>query len=136
MKKALLMLTFALISLCSFAQVQGKITGKIKDGGDKKVIIAATVSLLKAKDSSLVKVAVADSAGNFSFENIKNGSYIVSASSIGHLKVFSETFALDAANASKELGTFQLKEDNKTLGGSNCYRKKNLSLKESLTEQL
>jgi len=57
MKKSLLMLTFALISLCSFAQMQGKISGKIKDGGDKKVMIAATVSLLKAKDSSLVKIA-------------------------------------------------------------------------------
>jgi iron complex outermembrane receptor protein len=124
MKKSMLSLSFALFSLCSFAQTQGKVTGIIKDGGDKKIIIAATVSLLKAKDSSLVKVAVADSAGNFSFENVKEGSYIVSASSIGHLKVYSNSFALNSADNSKELGVLQLKEDNKTLGAVTVTAKK------------
>ena len=124
MKKSMLSLSFALFSLCSFAQTQGKVTGIIKDGGDKKVIIAATVSLLKAKDSSLVKVAVADSAGNFSFENIKEGSYLVSASSIGHLKVYSNSFTLNSAANSKELGILQLKEDNKTLGAVTVTAKK------------
>jgi iron complex outermembrane receptor protein len=124
MKKSMLSLSFALFSLCSFAQTQGKVTGIIKDGGDKKVIIAATVSLLKAKDSSLVKVAVTDSAGNFSFENVKEGSYIVSASSTGHLKVYSNSFALNSAENSKELGVLQLKEDNKTLSAVTVTAKK------------
>ena len=37
---------------------------------NQKIIDAASVSLLKAKDSALVKVAITDKAGNFSFENV------------------------------------------------------------------
>ena len=73
MKKFFSLLAATAIGMSSFAQPAsgGKISGSIKDGGNQKIIDAASVSLLKAKDSSLVKVAVTDKAGNFSFENLK-----------------------------------------------------------------
>ncbi len=46
------------ISFSGFSQTSGKINGIIKDGGNQKITDAATVSLLKAKDSSLVKTKV------------------------------------------------------------------------------
>ena len=64
-------------AICSFAQLPGKITGSIKDGGNQKVIDAASISLLNAADSSLVKISVADKDGNFSFENVKEGNYFL-----------------------------------------------------------
>ena len=72
MKQFFSLLAAITIGMSSHAQTGGKISGTIKDGGNQKIIDAATVSLLKAKDSSLVKAAVADKDGNFSFENVKN----------------------------------------------------------------
>jgi iron complex outermembrane recepter protein len=57
----------------------GKITGSIKDGNGK-AIEAATISLLKAKDSSLVKVALSGKTGIYEFEKIPQGIYLVSIS--------------------------------------------------------
>ncbi|HXL57630.1 MAG TPA: carboxypeptidase-like regulatory domain-containing protein, partial [Chitinophagaceae bacterium] len=51
------------------AQQTGKISGFIKSS-DNKVIEAATVTLLKTKDTSIVKIAVTDKTGLFEFEKI------------------------------------------------------------------
>ena len=77
-----------IISIIANAQT-GKITGNIKDGGNQQIIDAASVSLLKSKDSGLVKISLTDKEGNFSFENIKLGEYLVMATSTGHAKVYS-----------------------------------------------
>jgi len=66
------------------------------------------VSLLKAKDSALVKVAVTDKDGNFSFENVKDGNYLVLASSIGHAKTYSPAFTLSATTPTSHVGVLQL----------------------------
>jgi len=67
---ALLIVFFLIFSKLATAQLQeGSISGKVIDGGAQKIIDAATISLYKAKDSSLVKVNLADNAGNFLFEH-------------------------------------------------------------------
>lgn len=102
-----LLTAFILLSLTAFAQTAGKITGKIINGGDQKIIDAATISLLKAKDSGLVKLSLTDKEGNFSFENVKTGSYLIQASSIGHRKVYSSPVTItEGSNVS--VGTLQL----------------------------
>ena len=107
MKQFFSLLAAMSIVLCSYAQSGGKVSGSIKDGGNQKIIDAATISLLRAKDSSLVKAAVTDTAGNFSFENVKEGSYLVLATSIGHANTYSRSFAL-TANTSASVGVLQL----------------------------
>ena len=94
-------------TLC-IAQKTGTISGSIKDGGNQKVIDAASISLLKSSDSSLVKVAVTDKEGNFSFENVKQGSYLVNASSVGHLKVYSAPFLINDEQTNVNTGVLQL----------------------------
>lgn len=96
------------IAVCSYAQSGGKVSGSIKDGGNQKVIDAASVSLLHAKDSSLVKTAVADKNGLFSFENLKDGNYLVMAASVGHSKVYSKPFNLSATQPQVTLEVMQL----------------------------
>ncbi|MFZ1452407.1 MAG: TonB-dependent receptor, partial [Ferruginibacter sp.] len=110
MKKLFSLLAVLAIGLSSFAQSasSGKISGSIKDGGNQKVIDAASVSLLKAKDSALVKVAVTDKDGNFSFENLKEGDYLVLATSIGHTKTYSSTIRITAASLAANTGVLQL----------------------------
>ena len=124
MKKIILSLTVILLSVTGFAQVKGNISGTVKDGGDLKIIASATVSLLKIKDSSLAKAAIADADGKFSFENVKEGNYFVAVSAIGHLKAYSETFIIDATHLNKELGTLQLKETDRSLAAVTVVSKK------------
>jgi iron complex outermembrane recepter protein len=117
MKKFFNLLVVSTIAMCSQAQTTsaGKVTGSIKDGGQQKVIDAASISLLKAKDSSLVKIAVTDKEGNFIIENVKEGSYLVLATSIGHSKTYSQVFTISADQANANVGTLQLVPADKSL---------------------
>lgn len=117
MKKFFNLLVVSTIAMCSQAQLTsaGKVTGSIKDGGQQKVIDAASISLLKAKDSSLVKIAVTDKEGNFSIENVKEGSYLVLATSIGHSKTYSQVFTIAADQSNANVGTLQLVPADKSL---------------------
>ena len=115
MKKIFSLLAACAIGMSSFAQTGGKISGSIKDGGNQKIIDAASVSLLKTKDSALVKVAVTDKDGNFSFENLKEGSYLVLATSIGHTKTYSSKINITADALSANTGVLQLVPTEKDL---------------------
>ena len=116
MTKSILLTLFLLIaSKFLFAQTSsGVITGKVTDGGDQKIIDAATVSLLKGTDSSLVKIGLADKSGNFSFDHLANGKYYLMATSIGHLKVYSPLIEIKSGET-VSAGTLQLKNNVKTL---------------------
>lgn len=105
------------IVVCSLAQsaFSGKISGSIKDGGNQKIIDAASVSLLQSKDSGLVKTAVTDKAGNFSFDNIKEGNYLVMATSVGHKGTYSSVVTISAGNSSESVGVLQLVPAEKAL---------------------
>jgi outer membrane receptor protein involved in Fe transport len=115
MKKLFISLALASISLCGFAQTGGKIAGIIKDGGNQKIIDAASIALLKASDSSLVKTSVTDKEGNFLFENVKDGSYLVTASSIGHLKAYSQLVVISAGNVAANAGVLRLQPNSKNM---------------------
>ncbi len=126
MKKFFNLLVASTIVMFSQAQTTsaGKITGSIKDGGQQKVIDAASVSLLKAKDSSLVKIAITDKEGNFTIENVKEGTYIVLATSIGHAKTYSNVFSISADNLSVAVGVLQLIPQDKSLAAVTVVAKK------------
>jgi hypothetical protein len=92
MKKinTLLTVAFSILSLFGFSQKNnGKINGSVTDG-NTKIIESATITLLKAKDSSIAKISASDKAGNFGFDNIANGKYFVSISAVAHQTAYSE----------------------------------------------
>jgi iron complex outermembrane recepter protein len=126
MKKLFNLLVAGTIMLSSQAQTNtaGKVYGSIKDGGQQKIIDAASVSLLKAKDSSLVKVALTDAAGNFSIENVKDGDYLVLATSVGHSKTYSNVFTISPAALDVNVGVLQLVPQDKNLTGVTVVAKK------------
>jgi outer membrane receptor protein involved in Fe transport len=115
MKHLFILLTAMSLSYFSNAQSAGKVSGSIKDGGNQKIIDAATISLLRTKDSSLVKTAITDKDGNFIFEKVKDGAYLVAAASIGHTKVYSSAFDVNELQAEVAVGVLQLIPDNKDL---------------------
>jgi hypothetical protein len=61
------------------------LTGKVIDQ-DKKEIDAAIVSLMKTKDSSLVKTVLTEANGAFEFLALKENSYFVVITNLGHKK--------------------------------------------------
>ena len=94
MRKTVFTLITALtmISLSAYSQEKGpRVTGTVIDGS-QKIIESSTITLLRAKDSSVAKIGVADKNGRFQFEKIADGKYFVSVSAIGHQKGYSEIF--------------------------------------------
>ncbi|WP_026994474.1 outer membrane beta-barrel protein [Flectobacillus major] len=105
------------------AQAQGRITGQITD--DKsKIVEFATITLLQAKDSSLVKGALADVNGTFEFEKIKYGTYVISISQLGYKKLYTPSFILSSENQHIKLNKLVLAEESKELAEVQVTAKK------------
>ncbi len=71
------------------------ITGKVI-GDAQKPLEGALISLLKAKDSSLVKTTLSEADGSFDFINVKDNTYIVSVNLLGYKNYVSEQVILIA----------------------------------------
>lgn len=93
---AVLLISALLFGSPGFAHAKfaGAISGTVIDK-DKKAMDYATVSLLLAKDSSLVKGTLTDENGKFEISPLANGKYILSATMVGYKKVYSKAFIVD-----------------------------------------
>ena len=87
-------LTFATLN---FAQT-GKINGRVV-ATDGKPMEFVTVTLHRAKDTALVKGAITDATGNYDFDLLKNGQYLVVAQQVGLKKTMSNPLSI--SNTSK-----------------------------------
>jgi hypothetical protein len=128
MKKIMTLLTVALtaFTFSSFAQVKnGKVNGIVIDG-NIKTIESATITLLRAKDSTVAKMSIADKTGRYEFDGVPEGKYLVSISAIGHTKGFSEIFEISSDNPSIVLKTIELVPQAKAIGGVIVTAKKPL----------
>lgn len=127
MRKILTLLTLTLtLAIHGIAQTKtGKISGHVIDG-NVKTIESATITLLRSKDSSVIKLSVANKEGNFVFENVGDGKYLVSVTAVGHTKGFSEIFEINDANLSVKLKTIELVPASKEIGGVTVVSKKPL----------
>ena len=72
------------MSYVGFAQ-NLTIQGSLKDGIANRALNSATVSLVYAKDSSLVSFSRTNEAGVFNFKNVAPGSYLISVSYVGYI---------------------------------------------------
>jgi iron complex outermembrane recepter protein len=101
MKKlaTLLSALFMLLTLSSFAKKSTTVSGVVKDE-NQQPLAGATVSLYRAKDTILVKAAFTNSKGEYSFETVKNGSYLIGVSSSGYKRNFSNIFEFSGTDLS------------------------------------
>jgi iron complex outermembrane recepter protein len=127
MRKLLFLLTaLTTLSFVSYAQLKGgKVSGTVIDG-NTKTIESATITLLRAKDSSVAKISVADKTGKYNFEGIADGQYFVSITAVGHQKGYSEAFEVNAASANITLKTIELVPQASTMGNVTVSAKKPL----------
>jgi outer membrane receptor protein involved in Fe transport len=83
--KTLKLITLALLLMTAGnLWSQCKITGRVTDKQSKQGIEYATVSILKASDSSLVNGAVSDTRGNFAVSKLAFGKYLIRITFIGY----------------------------------------------------
>jgi outer membrane receptor protein involved in Fe transport len=99
-------------------QQEGKISGFIKSQ-DNKAIEAATVTLVKAKDTSVVKIAVTDKTGLFEFEKIKTDNYLLKVDAIGYNKLTGKPFAITAGKQTINAGDVKLTAATQSLNNVN-----------------
>ena len=92
----LYILLFSLFSASTLFAQNGKVTGSLLDDKGKPMDYA-TVSLLKAKDSVVVKGTLSTDAGAYIFDHIAPGTYIVKASVVGYAKAVSSPFTLNGS---------------------------------------
>ena len=122
--KTLFFTFVALLSLLNVeTKAQGKISGQIIDDKNK-IVEFASVTLLKAKDSTLVKGALSDQNGSFEFEKISSGDYLVNISQMGYKKFYTPQFSLDSENPNVKLSNLILSEDSKQLSEVQVVAKK------------
>ena len=119
MRKFGLFMIGCLAVTSGFAQ---QISGKIQDQ-DGKVLAGSTISLLKAKDSSVAKLSISNNDGRFSFDGIKAGRYLVSASHVGYKLGYSSAFEYSSSETTN-LPALQLSKTASELRGVTVSSKK------------
>jgi hypothetical protein len=84
MSRILLLSGLTILSALASAQ-KNTIRGAIADSSSTKRLAYATISLVKAKDSTLVSFSRADSTGTFGMNNVEKGEYLISVSYVGYM---------------------------------------------------
>lgn len=128
MRKKMFALAIAVLTLSIVSQAQtkaGKVSGTVVDG-NTKTIESATITLVRAKDSSVAKMSVADKTGHFSFDGVPAGNYFVSITAVGHQPGFSPAFTISDNAAVVELKTIELVPAAKTVAGVTVTARKPL----------
>jgi len=97
-------------TLVAFAQENGRGVISVSVINSQSVSIdAATVELLRGKDSSLVKAGLTDNNGWVSFENLHPGTYLLKVSMLNHTAVYSTPVNLSQDQPSIQLPPIILK---------------------------
>lgn len=123
MKKFLLLATTCLLIISSaIAQGGGRIRGSIS----AKEAAAATISLLRAKDSAVVKLAAANKEGGFLLENLGNGKYLVQATAVGYKKSYSAIIDITPQQQELQIPAITLVPVSKELAGVTVTAKRPL----------
>jgi len=101
--------------LQGFSQNNGfKISGRVL-GSSKQNIESATVILLRANDSVIIKTSVTDVGGAFIFDKLQQGNFLVSVSAAGYSTVYSNSININEANPVHIVPTLVITEISKDL---------------------
>lgn len=88
MNRIFTLLAFFILPFIVQAQQQPAIRGVVYDTASKHGLAYATVSIVNAKDSTLVTFTRADSTGKFRFGPLGKGKYLLSSSYVGFVPVW------------------------------------------------
>ena len=113
----LLLLTTGIVSAQS-AKPAASVSGSLLDEQGKPLDYA-TVTLLKAQDSTVVKGTLSNQNGNYLFDHINSGSYIIRATVVGYNKGASRPFTVSGDAANITVPVLKLSQVSKSLNTVN-----------------
>ena len=91
-----------------FAQQNGvDVTGKVIEKGTRLPVEQASVRLLNAKDSAMVRGMASNANGSFSLKNVRPGSYILNITYIGFEPIY-RNIAVDGKKNPLAIGTLEM----------------------------
>ncbi len=111
---AAICLIFNLLIANAQSDNAGRVTGVVM--GKPKTVEAANVDLLRAKDSTIIKMAITDKEGRFEITNLSNGKYLLMVQMIGYGKYMTAPFELSRTSNNYTAPTIILQLTNKDLG--------------------
>ena len=114
MKKISLILLSGFIWLTSSAQKNGNVKGVVFDTIAKQPVPAATITVLQAKDSSLVTFTMTNNRGEFSLANVPYGDYRLLVTHVSYHNV-NKYFTVNEANKNIDLANIEVSDKNKVL---------------------
>ena len=121
--RLILISLFTLLSLVTFGQKgDGKVKGTVAI--QQKGVEAASVSVLQAKDSSLIQIVVTDKTGEYAIENLANGSYLIMVSFASYKKAYGPVFEISNSNKSVQAPPILLATQISELRGVTVIAKK------------
>ena len=122
-QKQLFIAAIAMFSaLNSFAQTPAKITGEVKDNNGKP-LGAATIMLMRAKDSGLVKTDVSNNGGIYEFRQVKAGNYFIRTTAV-NMKPSATAVISVSEGETVTVPSISLKQADKALSGVTVTSKK------------
>jgi hypothetical protein len=116
MKKLLFLAALFLTSFFATAQKSnGIVRGTLKDSASGQGLHDATVSVLTAKDSSLISFTLTSNSGFFEVKNIASGNYFILVTYQG-FQTLRKSFSITETKPIAELGAVPMIQDYKMLG--------------------
>ena len=97
------------------AQSPGKIQVKGTIKSSNAPVSSATVSLLNAKDSSLLKSEIADKNGDFQIIPAREGTFLLSVSAVGYEKKYTAPFHVKASESVTDIGIISMEHVSKDM---------------------
>ncbi|RYU89407.1 TonB-dependent receptor [Mucilaginibacter terrigena] len=116
----LLYILFILLTAASVNAQQTKPTASVSGllhNEQEKPLDYATVTLLRAKDSSVVKGTLTNDAGNYLIDRVTAGKYIIKATNVGYQPTFSAAFEVSAAQPAVNAPLIKMRQSSRTLQG-------------------
>lgn len=117
MRKALALFIFTVLASCAVMaqKADGSIKGKLVDTASKQPITDATISLVNAKDSSLVTFTISTKQGVFEIKGLEAGDYQLIFSHQAY-QPFRKKISITGEKKLIDLGELTPQKDYKTLG--------------------
>ncbi|GAB3747313.1 outer membrane beta-barrel protein [Spirosoma pomorum] len=107
-------LTFFLFLFSLQALAQHRLTGRVTDAANQSMSYA-TVALLRAADSTVVKGAITDESGRFTMDKLASGTYRTRISAVGYKDVYSSVVTLSAETPVADAGVLTLEASARNL---------------------
>src|SRR6185437_7486203 len=126
MKRIVVGLTILFYLFCAgYCEAQYRISGKVVNEANEPVANANAL-LLRDKDSLLVKGMITSTSGNYVFENIPAGNYLITSTFSGCKQVYTKSFELKGSSYNHSIETVMLLKKDVELSKETVIAKKPL----------